>query len=112
MKGDLLPLKAQQKGDSVADGADSAGKVEGSRPQPEESQTPILFSRPMVSYLLLESMYAVPTGGASFSDKARQRASEVFSKIIEMGVPSERVSLTSSNSTTAQAEEVHIYLKN
>ena len=53
-----------------------------------------------------------PTGGASFSDKARQRASEVFSKIIEMGVPSERVSLTSSNSTTAQAEEVHIYLKN
>ena len=53
-----------------------------------------------------------PTGGASFSDKASQRASEVFSKIIEMGVPSERVSLTSSNSTTAQAEEVHIYLKN
>ena len=53
-----------------------------------------------------------PTGGASFSDKARQRASEVFSKIIEMGVPSERVSLTSSNSTSAQAEEVHIYLKN
>ena len=53
-----------------------------------------------------------PTGGASFSDKARQRASEVFSKIIEMGVPSERVSIASSNSTTAQAEEVHIYLKN
>ena len=53
-----------------------------------------------------------PTGGASFSDKARQRASEVFSKIVEMGVPSERVSLTSSNSTSAQAEEVHIYLKN
>ncbi len=53
-----------------------------------------------------------PTGGASFSDKARQRASEVFSKIVEMGVPSERMSLTSSNSTTAQAEEVHIYLKN
>lgn len=53
-----------------------------------------------------------PTGGASFSDKARQRASEVFGKIVEMGVPSERLSLTSSNSTTAQAEEVHIYLKN
>jgi len=53
-----------------------------------------------------------PTGGASFSDKARQRASEVFGKIVEMGVPSERMSLTSSNSTTAQAEEVHIYLKN
>jgi hypothetical protein len=29
-----------------------------------------------------------------------------------MGVPSERLSLTSSNSTTAEAEEVHIYLKN
>ena len=53
-----------------------------------------------------------PTGGASFSDKARQRASEVFGKIVEMGVPSERMTLTSSNSTTAQAEEVHIYLKN
>lgn len=53
-----------------------------------------------------------PTGGASFSDKARQRASEVFGKIVEMGVPSERMSLTSSNSTTAQAEDVHIYLKN
>ena len=53
-----------------------------------------------------------PTGGASFSDKARQKASEVFNKIIEMGVPSERMSITSSNSTTAQAEEVHIYLKN
>ena len=33
-------------------------------------------------------------------------------KVVEMGVPSERVSLASSNSTTAQAEEVHIYLKN
>ena len=29
-----------------------------------------------------------------------------------LGVPSERMTLTSSNSTTAQAEEVHIYLKN
>jgi hypothetical protein len=29
-----------------------------------------------------------------------------------MGVPSERLSLASSNSTSAQAEEVHIYLKN
>tara|TARA_B100001027_G_scaffold51708_1_gene34438 strand:+ start:105 stop:1259 length:1155 start_codon:yes stop_codon:yes gene_type:complete len=53
-----------------------------------------------------------PTGGASFADSARNKASEVFNKIIEMGVPSERISLTSSNSTTAQAEEVHIYLKN
>ncbi len=53
-----------------------------------------------------------PTGGASFAEKARQRASEVFNKVVEMGVPSERVSLASSNSTSAQAEEVHIYLKN
>ena len=53
-----------------------------------------------------------PTGGASFADKARQRASDVFNKIVEMGVPSERLSLTSSNSTTAETEEVHIYLKN
>ena len=52
-----------------------------------------------------------PTGGASFADKARQRASDVFNKIVEMGVPSERLS-PSSNSTTAEAEEVHIYLKN
>ena len=53
-----------------------------------------------------------PTGGASFADRARNKASEVFNKIIEMGVPSERISLTSSNSASAQAEEVHIYLKN
>ncbi len=53
-----------------------------------------------------------PTGGASYADQARTRASEVFNKILEMGVPSERLTLTSSNSTTAQAEEVHIYLKN
>ena len=37
---------------------------------------------------------------------------EVFSKIVEMGVPTERVSITASTSTSAQAEEVHIYLKN
>ena len=53
-----------------------------------------------------------PTGGASFADQARTKAAEVFSKILEMGVPAERLELTSSNSTTAQAEEVHIYLKN
>ena len=53
-----------------------------------------------------------PTGGASFADGARNKASDVFNKIVEMGVPSERISLTSSNSTSAQAEEVHIYLKN
>ena len=53
-----------------------------------------------------------PTGGASYADQARTRASEVFNKILEMGVPSERLTLTSSNSTSAQAEEVHIYLKN
>ena len=52
------------------------------------------------------------TGGASYASAARDKAAEVFGKIIEMGVPSERLSLTSSNSTTAQAEEVHIYLKN
>ena len=53
-----------------------------------------------------------PTGGASYADQARTKASEVFNKILEMGVPSERLTLTSSNSTSAQAEEVHIYLKN
>ena len=74
-----------------------------------ESISNALEQMPSASF---EVVAVSPTGGASFSDKARQRASEVFSKIIEMGVPSERVSLTSSNSTTAQAEEVHIYLKN
>ena len=44
--------------------------------------------------------------------KKNQIASEVFSKIVEMGVPTERVSITSSSSNSAQAEEVHIYLKN
>ena len=53
-----------------------------------------------------------PTGGGSFAPKARERASTVFKQITEMGVPSERLSLTSSNSSSAQAEEVHIYIRN
>jgi len=53
-----------------------------------------------------------PTDGASYADQARNKASEVFSKILEMGVPTERLSITSSTSASAQAEEVHIYLKN
>ena len=53
-----------------------------------------------------------PTSGPNYAENARDRASEVFSKIVEMGVPTERVSITSSTSTSAQAEEVHIYLKN
>ena len=53
-----------------------------------------------------------PAGGSSYADQARDRASEVFSKIIEMGVPTERLSIASSTSSSAQAEEVHIYLKN
>ena len=53
-----------------------------------------------------------PTGGASYAIKARERAAEILSQIVEMGVPSERLSLTSSNSSSAQAEEVHIYFKN
>ncbi len=53
-----------------------------------------------------------PAGGSSYADQARDRASEVFSKIVEMGVPTERLSIASSTSSSAQAEEVHIYLKN
>lgn len=53
-----------------------------------------------------------PTGGGSFAQEARKRASMILGQIVEMGVPSERLSLTSSNSTSAQAEEVHIYIKN
>ena len=53
-----------------------------------------------------------PSGGSSYADQARDRASEVFSKILEMGVPTERLSIASSTSSSAQAEEVHIYLKN
>ena len=53
-----------------------------------------------------------PSGGSSYADQARDRAAEVFSKIVEMGVPTERLSIASSTSTSAQAEEVHIYLKN
>ena len=53
-----------------------------------------------------------PTGGASFATKARERAAEVLRQIVDMGVPGERLSLTSSNSSTAQAEEVHVYIKN
>ncbi len=53
-----------------------------------------------------------PSGGSSYADQARTRAAEVFSKIVEMGVPTERLTIASSTSTSAQAEEVHIYLKN
>ena len=53
-----------------------------------------------------------PSGGSSYADQARDRAAEVFSKIVEMGVPTERLSIASSTSNSAQAEEVHIYLKN
>lgn len=53
-----------------------------------------------------------PTGGVSFASKARERAAEILTQITEMGVPTERLSLTSSNSSTAQAEEVHIYIRN
>jgi hypothetical protein len=74
-----------------------------------ESISNALEQMPSASF---EVVAVSPTGGASFADKARQRASEVFNKIVEMGVPSERLSLASSNSTSAQAEEVHIYLKN
>ena len=74
-----------------------------------ESISNALGQMPSASF---EVVAVSPTGGASFAEKARQRASEVFNKVVEMGGPSERVSLASSNSTTAQAEEVHIYLKN
>ena len=74
-----------------------------------ESISNALEQMPSASF---EVVAVSPTGGASFADKARQRASDVFNKIVEMGVPSERLSLTSSNSTTAETEEVHIYLKN
>ncbi len=74
-----------------------------------ESISNALEQMPSASF---EVVAVSPTGGASFAEKARQRASEVFNKVVEMGVPSERVSLASSNSATAQAEEVHIYLKN
>ena len=53
-----------------------------------------------------------PTGGASFAARARERASEIMTKITEMGVPADRLTLTSSNSSSAQAEEVHIYVRN
>ena len=53
-----------------------------------------------------------PTGGASFASRARERASEIMTKITEMGVPADRLTLTSSNSSSAQAEEVHIYVRN
>ena len=74
-----------------------------------ESISNALEQMPSASF---EVVAVSPTGGASFAEKARQRASEVFNKVVEMGVPSEIVSLASSNSTSAQAEEVHIYLKN
>ena len=74
-----------------------------------ESISNALEQMPSASF---EVVAVSPTGGASFADKARQKASDVFNKIVEMGVPSERLSLTSSNSTTAETEEVHIYLKN
>ena len=64
-----------------------------------ESISNALEQMPSASF---EVVAVSPTGGASFADKARQRASDVFNKIVEMGVPSESVSLASSNSTSLQ----------
>ena len=55
-----------------------------------ESISNALEQMPSASF---EVVAVSPTGGASFADKARQRASDVFNKIVEMGVPSERLSL-------------------
>ena len=65
-----------------------------------------------ISETRAEVVAVSPSGGSSYADQARDRASEVFSKILEMGVPTERLSIASSTSSSAQAEEVHIYLKN
>ena len=54
-----------------------------------ESISNALEQMPSASF---EVVAVSPTGGASFADKARQRASDVFNKIVEMGVPSERLS--------------------
>ena len=74
-----------------------------------ESISSALEQKPSAAF---EIVAVSPTGGASFASKARERASEILNKIAEMGVPVSRLSLTSSNSSTAQAEEVHVYIRN
>ena len=54
----------------------------------------------------------VETGAGILPVTLIEKNGEIIRASVEMGVPSERLSLTSSNSTTSQAEEVHIYLKN
>ena len=51
-----------------------------------------------------------PSGGSSFADQARDRASEVFSKIVEMGVPTERLSIASSTSSSAPELKKFIFI--
>lgn len=68
-----------------------------------------LNQQPSVKF---EIVAVSPTGGASFALKAREKAAQILTQITEMGVPAERLSLTSSNSSSAQAEEVHIYIRN
>ena len=74
-----------------------------------ESISSALEQKPSAAF---EIVAVSPTGRASFASKARDRASEILNKIAEMGVPADRLSLSSSNSSTAQAEEVHIYIRN
>ena len=74
-----------------------------------ETISSALEQQPSVKF---EIVAVSPTGGASFAPKARKRAAEILKQITEMGVPTERLSLTSSNSSSAQAEEVHIYVRN
>ena len=74
-----------------------------------ESISGALEQMPSASF---EVVAVSPAGGSSYADQARSKASEVFGKILEMGVPTERLSIASSTSSSAQAEEVHIYLKN
>ena len=74
-----------------------------------ESISSALEQKPSAAF---EVVAVSPTGQASFAAKARDRASEILNKIAEMGVPANRLSLSSSNSASAQAEEVHIYIRN
>ncbi len=74
-----------------------------------ETISSALEQQPSVKF---EIVAVSPTGGASFAPKARKKAAEILKQITEMGVPTERLSLTSSNSSSAQAEEVHIYVRN
>ena len=72
-----------------------------------------LARRPSVAFDLLA---VAPSGGGTAqtalnSNMVRRDADQVLRSLITMGVPPDRVSVSSATSATAQVNEVHLYVR-